>query len=148
MIRRAPLLALLLLPLAAACGADDDDDAASSSTTAAAPVECDVVGDTDAASTGDLDVTLAEWTIEYEGDGAAAGNVTFVVHNEGEVEHEIAIEDSTGTLIGEIEPFAAGSTCEGTFELSAGTYTLLCEIVDEDGMSHATHGMKAELVVS
>ncbi|MEA3054881.1 MAG: hypothetical protein QOD30_313 [Actinomycetota bacterium] len=149
-MRRAGLLILLVAAAVgmAACGGDDDDSATEATTTtkAAAPV-CDVVGDSDTTPTSDLDVTLAEWSIEHEGDSASAGIVNLVVHNEGNVEHEIAIENGAGKLIGEIEPFASGSTCEGAFELAAGSYTLLCEIVDEDGMSHAEHGMKAQLTV-
>jgi hypothetical protein len=152
-MKRAALLILMMMTTAgvAACGGDDDDSAADATTTSAptkaAAAECDVVGDTDGAATSDLDVTLAEWTIKYEGDRASAGNVRLVVHNEGEVDHEIAIEDGTGKLIGEIEPFASGSTCEGTFALAAGSYTLKCEVVDEDGMSHEEHGMKEDLIV-
>jgi hypothetical protein len=152
-MRRVALLIALVAAIGgmAACGGDDDDAAADATTTTTttkptAPV-CDVVGDTDAKPTSTLDVTLAEYTIKYEGDSAAAGIVSFVVRNEGNVEHEIAIENSAGKLIGEIEPFAAGSTCVGAYELAAGSYTLLCEIVDEDGMSHAEHGMKAQLTV-
>jgi len=144
MTRRALLLLPLLLPVFA-CGGDDDAADSAPSTTAASP--CDVVGDSDAAPTSSLDVTLDEWTIKYEGDSAAAGVANLVVHNEGDVEHEIAIENGDGKLIGEIEPFASGSTCEGAYDLAAGTYTLLCEIVDEDGMSHAEHGMKTQLIV-
>ncbi|MEN3273464.1 MAG: hypothetical protein V7636_2225 [Actinomycetota bacterium] len=149
-MRRVALLITLVAAIGgvAACGGDDDDAAADATTTTkpAAPV-CDVVGDTDARPTSSLDVTLAEYSIAYEGDSAAAGIVSFVVHNEGNVEHEIAIENSAGKLIGEIEPFAAGSTCVGAYELAAGSYTLVCEIVDEDGMSHAEHGMRAQLTV-
>jgi hypothetical protein len=150
-MKRSALLLLAALPVIAfACGGDDDsaDAADETTTTAASASACDVVGDTDAAATSDLDVTLDEWTVRYEGDGADAGAVKLVVHNEGDVEHELAIKDPSGKLIGEIEPFASGSTCEGTYELSAtGTYALVCDIVDEDGMSHASHGMKADLIV-
>jgi hypothetical protein len=149
-MRRAAILILVgaVLAGAAACGGDDDDSAADATpTTAAAGPVCDVVGDSDAAPTSDLDVTLDEWTIKYAGDSASAGVVNLVVHNDGDVEHEIAIQNSDGKLIGEIEPFASGSTCEGAFELGAGTYTLTCEIVDEGGESHARHGMTTQLTV-
>ena len=150
-MKRSALLLLAVLPVFAfACGGDDDsaDAADATTTTTAGEPACDVVGDTDAVAASDLDVTLAEWTITYEGDDAAAGPVKLVVHNEGNVEHEIAIKNPAGTLIGEIEPFASGSTCEGTFDLSEpGTYSFVCEIVDEDGMSHEQHGMKADLIV-
>jgi hypothetical protein len=148
-MKRVALLILLAATAVgiAACGGDDDDAAGATTTTTAGTPVCDVVGDTDAAPTSDLDVTLDEWTIEYEGDSGAAGVVNLVVHNDGDVEHEIAIENSAGKLIGEIEPFASGATCEGAFELAAGTYTLACEIVDEGGESHAQHGMTAQLTV-
>ena len=46
---------------------------------------------------------------------------------------------------GEIEPFPGGETCEGGFELEAGSYILFCNIVEteEDGTveSHFEEGM-------
>jgi plastocyanin len=144
MIRRAAFL--LLVPLVvAACGGDDDGTASASSTTTAAAPACDVVGDTDAPPTSDLEVTLDEWSI-LAGE-ATAGPIRFVVANEGDVEHELAIKQVGGKLLGEIEPFASGSTCEGTFDLAAGTYKLFCEIEDESGMTHEAAGMVTELTV-
>jgi plastocyanin len=144
MTRRAALL--LLVPLvAAACGGDDDDGTATApSTTTSAPA-CDVVGDTEAAPASDLEVTLDEWSIAAG--EATAGPIRFVVANEGDVEHELAIKQVGGKLLGEIEPFASGSTCEGTFDLAAGTYKLFCEIEDESGMTHEAAGMVTELTV-
>lgn len=144
MIRRAAFL--LLVPLVVGgCGGDDDDDGAAAPTSTSTAPACDVVGDTDAEPTSDLAVTLDEWSITAG--EAAAGPIRFVVANEGDVEHELAIKQVGGKLVGEIEPFAAGSTCDGTFDLAAGTYTLFCEIEDESGMSHEAAGMVTELTV-
>ena len=60
-------------------------------------------------------------------------------------------DDALGDdLIGEIEPFAAGATCTGTFELEPGAYVLLCNIVEEDGdhEAHVAEGMTTTLTVS
>jgi hypothetical protein len=102
-------------------------------------------------------------SIETSGD-AGAGNVAFAIDNAGEEPHEFvvvqgdSIEDlptdddgaldegalDSGALIGEVEPFPGGESCEGTFELEAGDYVLLCNIVEEeDGEveSHLAEGM-------
>jgi hypothetical protein len=97
-----------------------------------------------------VDVELDEWTIVPSTDTVPAGNVAFVAENVGAEPHELVIvrgasadlpldddgaleEDRLlgGALVGEIEPFPAGETCDGTFELSPGEYTLLCNIVEE-----------------
>ena len=138
MFRRVILLLALAIGLVA-CGDDDAGEAAAST--------CDVVGDTDAAATSELAVSLDEWTVEYDGETADAGSLRLAVKNDGEVEHELVIEPAGGRRVGEIEPFASGTECDGTFALPAGTYRLFCEIVDESGTSHRDAGMIADLIV-
>ena len=57
-----------------------------------------------------------------------------------------------GGLIGEIEPFAGGKLCKGAFNLAAGKYVLLCNIVETEPNgekeSHFKEGMHAPFVVS
>lgn len=102
-----------------------------------------------------------------------AGIVTFVAENGGEDEHELVIvkgDDAAslptnaetgemdeaalpeGALIGEIEPFASGETCEGNFELEAGKYILLCNVTEteENGEneSHFKEGMHVPFEVA
>lgn len=113
-------------------------------------------------------LTLNEFKIEVppSEEPVPAGIVTFIAENTGEEPHELVIvkgddpealpkNEETGemdeagleegALIGEIEPFASGETCEGNFELPAGKYVLLCNIVEseEDGTieSHYKEGM-------
>jgi hypothetical protein len=132
--------------------------------------ECEAVDGTngvaDASSTAA--VTLDEFSITVDPATSDAGAIGFVAENEGEEPHEVVIargvpEDITvvdgapdeaalgDALIGEIEAFAAGQTCEGTFELSAGDYVLFCALVEteEDGTveSHFEEGMVATFTV-
>jgi hypothetical protein len=129
---------------------------------------CEVVGGTDAAEDGEIHVTLDEWSVDVEETEIAAGVVKVEATNAGEMSHELVIvrgaqddlpvsdgvvdEEAIpeGDFIGEIEPFAGGEECAGAFELSAGTYTLFCAIVEEhDGESenHYELGMATEIEV-
>ncbi len=103
-------------------------------------------------STTRINVTLNEWVVDLSQSEAPAGLVGFALEDVGEMPHEFVVvkgvtptelpladdgslnEDALpeGALIGEVEPFPAGETCEGTFELAAGEYTLLCNIVEEE----------------
>ena len=102
----------------------------------------------------------------------SAGEVTFNASNEGAEPHELVIvradsadslpvdengkvdEDAlpAGAFIGEIEEFAAGGSESATFDLTAGTYILFCNIVEEesDGTfeSHFQEGMVTTFTVN
>jgi hypothetical protein len=57
---------------------------------------------------------------------------------------------ATGSVIGEVEGFPAGERCEGTFDLTPGSYILLCNLVEtENGKveSHFKEGMHAKFTV-
>jgi hypothetical protein len=121
--------------------------------------ECEPVGDLATAQTR-VDVTLDEWTIEPETTTASAGAIGFVARNEGEEPHELVVvrgvtpndlplddegaldEDElpAGALVGEIEAFPAGTSCNGVFDLTPGEYTLVCNVVEEEeGGEHEAH---------
>jgi hypothetical protein len=155
---------------ATACGGGAAGETASASGSASASgiAACDP-----AASTAEQELTVAldEWSIEAASESAPAGATTIVADNVGEEPHEIVVvrgddpgalptdeagaldEDalSDGALLGEIEPFDAGTKCPGNFELEAGSYVLLCNIVEEeDGQteSHLAEGMVTTLTVT
>jgi hypothetical protein len=163
------LLLLLLVPvlLLGACGSDDGDDEATGET--AAETECEIVGGTDAVADTEVGVVLDEWTIKADTDTVAAGNVTFEAVNEGEDDHELVLvkgakpgdltitEDGLdeealpegAEVLGEIEGFPAGDTCAGVFELTAGDYALVCNIVEEsEHEAHAMEGMVTAFTVT
>lgn len=117
-----------------------------------------------------MPVEVGEWFVEPEHDDVPEGQVTFEVHNVGGHTHEFVVvaaedtddlqvedgqvqEDALGedALVGEIEDIPPGETCAGPFEMAAGEYLLLCNIVEAepDGAveSHYEEGMVTELEV-
>jgi len=144
----------------AECPSGSASGSASGSTAAV----CDPFGNSADADTT-VNATLGEYTIALDAASAPAGKVHFAVENAGAEVHEIVVvradsvadlpigddgalaEDELpeGTLIGEVEGFPAGETCDGTFDLAAGDYVLLCNIVEEedDGSieAHVKEGM-------
>lgn len=102
-------------------------------------------------ATTTVNVTLQEFAVVPGQSQAAAGAVTFTAKNLGpDDEHELVVirtdlvatalplgdsggvdEEGAGiTVIGEIGEFPVGETRSATFDLGAGKYVLICNIVD------------------
>jgi hypothetical protein len=137
----------------AACGDDDDDD-----------------GGDGGGGGATVDVILTEWQVDPAPTTASAGEVTFVADNQGVEDHELVViktdldpsalptredggvdEEGEGIeVIGEIEEFAPG-TAEATLNLEAGSYALICNIVEEEDSgefeSHYGEGMYTAFTV-
>lgn len=91
-----------------------------------------------------LTVTMDEWNVKLSQSSVPAGQVTFVLKNTGKLVHELAIlktdlahdkipvrpTDATKVeesgMIGEIEGVDSGQTKEEIFDLTPGTYVLIC----------------------
>lgn len=131
-MRRTFALFLAATAVLSACGGGDDGG---SEEAAEAPA-CDPVGE---GGGRPVAVTLTEFSVAPEPASVAAGEVTFDLRNDGAESHELVVvraaspaelavvdgrvdEDAlpAGAFIGEVESFAAGETCEGTFDLTAG----------------------------
>ncbi len=130
---------------------------------------CEVIDGVEQTGT-EVHVTLDEWEVVADPERAASGVVSFETQNAGDEAHELVIaraenpadlptveggavdEEALGEdLIGEIEAFPAGETCEGSFDLPAGEYALFCAIVEEeDGVveNHYELGMHTGFTVS
>jgi plastocyanin len=140
----------------------------SGSASASAPEEaaCNPVG-TDLADDADqtVDVTLRDYAFDPSTIAVDAGVVTFHASNEGDENHELAVLPGGGDVplnddgdpdedaladagAFELEAFPPGESCDATFELEPGTYTLFCIVTAEDGETHAAKGMVGELTVS
>ena len=158
--RRAAIVAAMavLLLIAAACGSDDDGGS-----TAATG------GNT--GSEAGVDVTVQEFAVVPATDSAPAGDVTFSVTNKGpEDTHEFVVfktdlapdalptasdgsvdEEGEGLeLVDEIEDIAVGDTPTLTVSLDAGSYVLICNIVEqEEGetIAHYQQGMRVAFTV-
>ena len=113
-----------------------------------------------AGSAGKITVTMDEWSIKLSETSAPAGDVSFVLKNNGKVTHELAIlktdlapdrlayrandpskAEEPGN-VGEIEDVAPGASKEGTFKLTPGKYVLVCNEPE-----HYKAGMRIALVV-
>ncbi|MGZ8579407.1 MAG: hypothetical protein ACXWWX_07745 [Actinomycetota bacterium] len=111
-------------------------------------------------SDGTVEVTLQEFAVLPSPDSAPAGEVTFNVTNSGpEDVHEFVVfatdlapdalptapdgsVDETGEgieLIDEIEDIAVDATPTLTVTLDAGSYVLICNIVEEEGADMIVH---------
>jgi hypothetical protein len=132
--------------------------------------ECAPVGDISTA-TSRAKVTLDEWVIDFASGEVAPGEVGIEATNAGKKAHEVvvlggvtadalpldengALDESglpAGALIGEIEPFAAGTDCTGVFPLPPGEYVVVCNITDrpesKHPVSHLAKGMLTTLTV-
>lgn len=130
--------------------------------------ECAPVGDLGSAVTR-VNVTLDEWVIKPDVASAPAGAIGFVLRNRGKDPHEFVVVQGVapndlplqqngsldekqlpdGALIGEVEPFAPGQTCDGVFELAPGEYTLVCNVYEEsEHESHLKEGMVTTFTVT
>ena len=155
----------LLVTVGVACGDDDSDDGgatpvASATTAAVSPVTGGTV----------VDVLLNEFAVVPDKSTVPAGEITFRATNEGpEDVHEMVIirtdlapsalptvangsvpEDELDA-VDEIADLAVGATGELTVDLDAGSYVLICNVVQEepDGTieSHYQKGMRGALTV-
>jgi uncharacterized cupredoxin-like copper-binding protein len=144
----------VLSALTAGCGDDDDDGGAQ--------------GDGDGGE--EVNVVVSEFKVEPDPESVGAGEVTFVIDNQGGETHEFLVVDADSAddlpvdddgafdeaafgadkVLDEVEDIASGDTAELTLDLDAGTYVLLCNVVeDEDGEvdSHFANGMHAMFTV-
>ena len=116
-------------------------------------------------------LTLAPWAhhLIIHGDcvksvEAPAGIVTFALDNQGAENHELAFLPGGGEVpftdgapdeaaledagAFELEAFSSGQTCNATYDLEPGEYTLFCIIETADGETHYELGMQGTLTVS
>jgi uncharacterized cupredoxin-like copper-binding protein len=110
------------------------------------------------ASTTSIAVALTEWKVMPSRTTAAAGHVTFDVHNGGAQPHELVVLKSSkpaarlgkaGTArlpetghVGEVGELKAGADGKTTIDLKPGRYVLICNLP-----GHWTAGMRSDLTV-
>jgi uncharacterized cupredoxin-like copper-binding protein len=136
---------------AAGCGDDDDGG--------------------EAAGGGEVNVVVSEFTVEPDPESVDAGEVTFVIDNQGGDVHEFLVVDADSAddlpvdddgafdeaafgedkVLDEVEDIESGDTAELTLDLEAGTYVLLCNVVEEEESgeveSHFKEGMHTTFTV-
>jgi hypothetical protein len=143
--------------------------ATTSSVAGGTEAACEIQGGVATKGT-DVLVNLTEWKIAPGVARVGPGIISFVAENSGQEPHELVVVkgesaealpkdadgalDETklpeGALVGEIEPLGPGQLCRGNFALQAGSYVLVCNVVEEDAgvtESHLAEGMHATFTV-
>ena len=144
-------VAVAILVTLAACGGDEDNGGGEGGVT--------------------VDVTLQEFSVLPAEESAPAGEVTFNATNDGpEDPHELVVvrtdlapdalptteegavdEEGEGVeVIGEIEEFPPGENESASFDLEAGSYALICNVVEEhegELEAHYALGMRTGFIV-
>lgn len=108
-------------------------------------------------------VELDEYAFDPSTIEVAAGTVTFEAENIGTEDHELAFLPGGGEVpetdgmpdedavaeagAFELEAFGPGQTCNATYELEPGGYTMFCIVETADAQTHLSLGMQGELVV-
>ena len=153
--------ALVGMSIVTACAVDGSDAAEETG-----PATCHDLSTLPKNAT-QLDVSLKEWKVIPSRTTVPAGAVNIVAHNNGTMTHELLVlrGDSESALphnadgsinedaisrtdtIGEISEFDAGKTCGRAYDLPAGKYILVCNIVMGTEV-HAAKGMVSELTVT
>ncbi|HET6571489.1 MAG TPA: plastocyanin/azurin family copper-binding protein, partial [Solirubrobacterales bacterium] len=104
------------------------------------------VGETEGKSAGSastLDIAAASSGLAYASDSAtaSAGEVTVDLDNPQPLEHDVAIEDSGGKVVGQTEVITESETST-VVNLKPGTYTFFCTVP-----GHREAGMEGTLTV-
>jgi len=90
-----------------------------------------------------VSVRLSEWKVELSQPNIAAGPVTFVVTNTGQIPHAVEVEGEG--IEQETETIQPGANGTLTLTLKPGTYEVYCPVGEG---SHKKLGMEAHLTVS
>ena len=75
-----------------------------------------------------IEVSASEFRFEPRAITIAAGPTTFLVRNDGMVDHDFVIERGRGNAIAATEPISPGATAQLVTTLEAGQYLLVCAI--------------------
>lgn len=125
------------------------------------PVGGDLATDADQT----VDIELLDYAFAPPEVEVGAGVVTFLATNGGREDHELAVLPGGGDVpfvepgvpdedalaaagAFELEGFPAGTSCDATWDLDPGAYTLFCIVPAEDGETHYEKGMRGTLTVS
>jgi plastocyanin len=160
---RLAALSICGLAVGGGCGDDGADDAEADDSGDAAtcvPVAPELEAEADEL----VEIELAEYAFDPAAITVPAGVVTFAATNTGEQYHELAFLPGGGDVpltnegepdedalaeagAFELEGFAPNETCNATYDLEPGSYTLFCIVEDPDGVPHSVNGMVGTLTV-
>ena len=122
----------------AACGGGDDNETTAASTPATSSTAAPAGGG------ATLDVSTpsgSSLAFDQKSLSAKAGNVTIDFDNKQSLQHDVAVADSSGTVLGQTDLVSSGTTST-TVDLQPGTYTFYCTVP-----GHKEAGMEGTLTV-
>jgi len=119
------------------------------------------------AGSGGVVVDLDEWSVAPRPPEVRHGRVLVRARNRGKVAHNLAIarvpspsalpttesqivaeeQLPKGDFIGQIESVPPGRTCTANFTLTAGTYALYCDVIDQTPAGPRNHFAKGMVTV-
>jgi plastocyanin len=151
-MKKAAALAVLVLASVAlvACGSSSSSSTESSSESeGAAEAPAESGGASEAGGSAEAGGSIVKIATPSSGSlayttktaTAKAGQVSVEFNNPQELQHNVAIEDSSGKVLGETELVAGGSATT-TVNLKPGTYTFFCTVP-----GHREAGMEGTLTV-
>jgi plastocyanin len=138
----AAVAALAVLGLAACGGGGNDNSTTAASAPATTTSTAAGGGGGGGASTVDISTPSGtDLAYDQKSVSANAGNVTIDFKNNESITHDVAVEDSSGTTLGQTDLVSAG-TANTTVSVTPGTYTFFCTVP-----GHREAGMEGTLTV-
>ena len=124
----------------AACGGSSNDNSTTAASTPASTTPA--AGGAGGGSTVDIS-TPGGSTLAYDQKSvsAKAGSVTIKFDNKEALQHDVAVADSSGKVLGQTDLVSSG-TANATVNLQPGTYTFYCTVP-----GHKEAGMEGTLTV-
>ena len=149
-----------------ASGSASASGSGSASASGTAEAECSPVN-TDLSPDADsqIEIQAVDYGFTPSQIEVETGVITFEVENTGAEAHELAFLPGGGDVpftedghpdedalaaagAFELEAFGPGQTCDATYELEPGDYTIFCIVETEDGTTHYELGMRGTVTVA
>jgi len=126
----------------AACGGSSNDNSTTAASTPPSTTPAAGGGGAGGSSTVDISTPSgSSLAFDQKDVSAKAGNVTIDFDNKQPLQHDVAVADSSGKVLGQTDLVSSG-TANSTVDLQAGTYTFYCTVP-----GHREAGMEGTLTV-
>jgi plastocyanin len=136
------IVATLAVVGLAACGSSSNDNSTTAASTPASTAPAAGGGGAGGASTVNISTPSgSDLAFDQKTASAKAGNVTVDFDNKQSLQHDVAVADSSGKVLGQTDLVSSG-TANATVDLQAGTYTFYCTVP-----GHREAGMQGTLTV-
>ena len=135
------IVAVLAVVGLAACGGGSDNN---ETTAASTPASTTPAGGGAAGGGSTVDISTpsgSDLAFDQKSVSAKAGNVTIDFDNKQPLQHDVAVADSSGKVLGQTDLVSSG-TANATVDLQPGTYTFYCTVP-----GHREAGMQGTLTV-